>query len=158
MPKCIPSQKERAQETCTWISVDSACVFFHHDLIVHSYSITVINLRHESSYVLSPMSLSSKSPNMGIFLRITTNATLKNPCQLRYWLSLSHVFKTGTINCIWGREGGIVLNLATPAYGMVYSSGFQPSLQNRMFCDGFKNQTPPKINQNLGLIVYEGGV
>ena len=112
-----PSQKERAQDACAWISIDLAYVFSHYDLMVYPYYVIVINLSHESSYVLDPMSSPRKSLNMGKV--IPTHATSKDPGQLRYWLSLGQLFNMGPINHIWGRKRGIVLSLASSAYGIV---------------------------------------
>lgn len=112
-----PSQKEKTQEACAWISLDSACVFSHYDLMSYPYSVIVINLSHESGYVLDLMSYSRKYLNMGEV--ILTQATSKDLGQLRYWLSLDQLFNTGPINHIQGWKCGIVLSLATSAYGMV---------------------------------------
>lgn len=94
MLTCISSQ-ERAQEACAWISVDSACVFFHYDQTVYAYSITVIHLSHESNYVLGPMSLLTDLQVSG----------WSWGCQLRLPHSTQTILGIG---CPWARNSTLV--------------------------------------------------
>ena len=57
------------KEACTWVLPDSAYMFFLHHLAVYPHYVTVINLSHEYSYMLSPLTFSkssSKSLNIGM--------------------------------------------------------------------------------------------
>ena len=84
---------------------------------MYPYSITVINLNHESSYVLSPMSPCSKSLNMGIALGIPTQATSEDQANLG--LGCPWVKSSTLVPLIAYRGGRVESCLVSPAYGMV---------------------------------------
>ena len=58
--------REWRQKACIWVPPDAACAFFPCDPAVTPYYITEINLSLEYNYMLSPVCLSSQSPDVWV--------------------------------------------------------------------------------------------
>lgn len=66
------------KETCAYISPDSASLSLADPIV---YPFDVINISHEYNYMMSLVSHSSKSPNMGMFLETPSIPHYKLLCQ-----------------------------------------------------------------------------
>lgn len=66
---CEPPQEDgRAQEACTHTAKDSIWCLFPYDPAEHPCCVTVMNLSCKYDYMLSPVCLSTKPPNMWMIL------------------------------------------------------------------------------------------